>query len=187
MSLYCLEVEGMDSFVFSSHNGHRLIGIHSWDNASACSACEMPQILVFIEQESDWLTVIPITQPLRPIVQAKAHKSRIITCCMLLPVCPTTSPCKMHCTWSKYISFLMHSQGWGLKFSSTTLKAMWNRTTEELEQRMGRAAGTWGHGSPYRAIGAEQTVQTGEPESLCSFTLLSSRRNVWWAQTASST
>jgi len=113
--LFCLVI----FFFFSQpQTPFRVIDTHSWDNASTCSSySEMPHILVSREQQSDWLTVKPITQPLRPIVQAKAHKSRIITCCMLLLVCPTTSLCKIHCTWSKYILFLRYSQGWGQGWS----------------------------------------------------------------------
>lgn len=47
----------------------------------------------------------------QPIVQAKEHISRIITCCILLPVCPTMLLCEMHRTSSKYIPILMFSQG----------------------------------------------------------------------------
>lgn len=112
------------------------------------------------------LTAMPIAQPLRPILWAKAHIYYMIpaVCC-----CPSVLPRQ------KYIPFLMYSLGWGFRlFLNTTLEQC-----ETEQQKSSNRGGTWGHGSPYRARGAEQTVQTGE--SLCSFTLLPS---VWWAQTA---
>lgn len=132
---------------------------------AASNNSPLPHILLSTELQSNWLTVIPITQPLRPIVQPKAHISHIITCCILPPVCMSMSLCEMYCTRSKYAPFLMYSQGRGLKLFikyNTGSNVKQNCTKKKKSWNRGRAgtARTWCHGSPYRTRGAEQTAQT---------------------------
>lgn len=115
------------------------MGSHSWQIASPRSAFTnsvMLHILVAVALHSSWLTVISITRSLRPIVQTKAHKSRIITYCMLLHICPTTSFCEIYCTVFS-ISNVFTGLGSRLRlklFLCTTLEAMWNRQQKGMSR-----------------------------------------------------